>query len=69
MTYDLIVKLLKRLLFRFEEALDTRFQRTDERFDRLEELLKEVAADVAELDRFNRPYGDGTKIRRNRRWP
>ena len=62
-----ILDLFKCQQRRIEETLDLRFERVDERLDRLQRLLEDVAADVDELDRFNKPHGDGTKLPRNRR--
>lgn len=60
--------LFKRQQERLEGAFLPLFRRTDERLDQIERMIHEIAADVDELDRFNRPYGDGTKLPRERRW-
>jgi hypothetical protein len=56
-------------LLDIEKALDARLEPLIGRLDRLLRRLEDVAEDVDELDRFNRPYGDGTKLpRERRRW-
>jgi GGDEF domain-containing protein len=47
---------------RFEVLLTTIL----ERLARIELRLNNVAVDVDAIDRFNRPYGDGTRDRRRR---
>lgn len=44
-------------------AILTRLER---RLERLERRLDDVADDTDALDRFNRPYGDGTRLARRR---
>lgn len=65
---DQLVRLFQHLLRRLEETLSPRLQQVTEQLNRMERVLGEVAADVDEIDRFNRPEGDGTKIRRRRSW-
>ena len=49
------------------ERLD-RIEHVVEGIPRLERRVSDVAADVDAIDRFNRPYGDGTRaIGRRRR--
>jgi hypothetical protein len=55
---------------RFEKLLIAILERTmrmEQRIERMESRLDDVAIDVDELDRHARPYGDGTRTRRRRR--
>jgi hypothetical protein len=48
---------------RFEKLLTTIL----ERVTRIEIRLDDVSVDVDALDRFNRPYGDGARVKQRRR--
>ena len=49
------------------ELILARLDELLERVSRMEPKLADVADAVDELDRFNRPFGDGTRLPRSRR--